>query len=177
VRRYRVFGSYDRSEKARREFKTFGLLRRNGIPVPRPLYLDAQEAILDTPGIVTSYVPGTQIESPADPVGWARSLAAMLARIHAVPCDAATGAFLLDADFEASWFVRSETPPANMRAHPDGVAVWEMARDLWPGLRPVPATLVHIEYWPGNILSDGGQITAIVDWEEAARESTWPTAA
>lgn len=31
VRRYKVFGNYDRGEKARREFKTFELLQRNGI--------------------------------------------------------------------------------------------------------------------------------------------------
>jgi aminoglycoside phosphotransferase (APT) family kinase protein len=55
-----------------------------------------------------------------------------------------------------------------MRAHPDGKAVWEMARDLWPGLRPVPPTLVHIDYWPGNILWHRGRIAAVVDWEEAA---------
>ena len=32
----------------------------------------------------------------------------------------------------------------------------------------MPPTLVHIDYWPGNILWRGGQIAAIVDWEEAA---------
>jgi aminoglycoside phosphotransferase (APT) family kinase protein len=32
----------------------------------------------------------------------------------------------------------------------------------------VPETLVHIDYWPGNILWDQGRITAVVDWEEAA---------
>ena len=28
--------------------------------------------------------------------------------------------------------------------------------------------MVHIDYWPGNVLWDQGQITAVVDWEEAA---------
>ena len=27
---------------------------------------------------------------------------------------------------------------------------------------------MHIDYWPGNVLWDQGQITAVVDWEEAA---------
>ncbi|MGD8998201.1 MAG: phosphotransferase, partial [Anaerolineae bacterium] len=152
VRRYQVFGSYDRGEKARREFKAFELARQHGIPAPRPLYLDEEGALLGAPGIVTDYVLGSQIASPDDPVGWARALAAMLARIHAVPCDAATREFLLDANAEASWFLRSATVPDYMRAHPDGEAVWEMARDLWASLRPVPPTLVHIDYWPGNVL-------------------------
>ncbi|MGD9029595.1 MAG: phosphotransferase [Anaerolineae bacterium] len=168
VRRYQVFGSYDRGEKARREFKAFELVRQHGIPAPEPLYLDEAGAVLGIPGIVTTYVPGSQVESPSDPTSWARALAAMLARIHAVPCDAAARQFLLDANSEASWFLRSATVPDYMRAHPDGEAVWAAARDLWPSLHPVRPTLVHIDYWPGNILWHRGQIAAVVDWEEAA---------
>jgi aminoglycoside phosphotransferase (APT) family kinase protein len=168
VRRYQVFGSYDRGEKARREFKAFELVYQHGIPAPQPLYLDEQGAILGIPGIVTRYVTGTQIESPSDPIGWARALAAMLARIHAIPCDATTQNYLLDANSEASWFLRSGTVPDYMDAHPDGAAVWQLARELSPNLQQVQPALVHIDYWPGNVLWHRGQITAIVDWEEAA---------
>jgi aminoglycoside phosphotransferase (APT) family kinase protein len=168
VRRYQVFGNYDRGEKARREFKTFKLLQRNGIPSPQPLYLDERGAVLGIPGIVTSYVPGTQIESPSDPMTWARALASMLAKIHAVPCDIETADFLLDADAEATWFLRSNTVPEYMETHPDGAAVWHIARDLLPKLQPVQPTLVHIDYWSGNVLWDQGRITAVIDWEEAA---------
>jgi aminoglycoside phosphotransferase (APT) family kinase protein len=168
VRRYKVFGSYDRGEKARREFKAFELLHQHGIPVPQPLYLDEQGTMLGIPGIVTRYVSGTQIESPSDPVGWARALAAMLARIHAIPCASAATDFLLDANAEATWFLRSGTVPDYMQAHPDGVAVWQAVRDLSSNLQQVQPTLVHIDYWPGNVLWDRGQITAVVDWEEAA---------
>lgn len=168
IRRYAVFGNYDRGEKARREFKTFELLQRNGIPAPRPLYLDEKGAILGTPGIVTSYVPGEQIASPPDPESWARSLATMLAKIHSVPCDTTTKSFLLDANSEATWFLRSGSVPDYMKAHPDGAVVWQTAHDLWPDIQQVPAGLVHIDYWSGNILWDAGRIIAIVDWEEAA---------
>jgi aminoglycoside phosphotransferase (APT) family kinase protein len=168
VRRYKVFGNYDRGEKARREFKTFELLQRNGIPSPQPLYLDEQGAVLGTPGIVTSYVSGTQIQSPSDPASWARALAAMLVRIHSTPCGPVAEGFLLDADSEATWFLRSGTVPDYMEAHPDGAAVWRMAHDLSPNRQQVQPALVHIDYWPGNVLWDQGQITAIVDWEEAA---------
>jgi aminoglycoside phosphotransferase (APT) family kinase protein len=142
LRRYRVFGDYDRGEKALREFKTLELVQQHGIPVPRPLYLDEDGVILGVPGIVTGYVPGGQIGSPVDPVNWARALAAMLARIHAVPCDAAAREFLLDADSEASWFLRSESVPDYMREHPDGELVWGAAQTLRPNLRMVPETLV-----------------------------------
>jgi aminoglycoside phosphotransferase (APT) family kinase protein len=168
VRRYRVFGSYDRGEKARREFRAFELARRHGIPAPLPVYLDDQGAMLGTPGIVTQYVQGTQVTSPLDPTAWARALAEMLARIHQVPCRPETEGFLLDANSEASWFLRSGTVPDFMRANSQGAVVWKMARDLLPGLRKVEPTLVHIDYSPGNVLWSEGRISAIVDWEEAA---------
>jgi aminoglycoside phosphotransferase (APT) family kinase protein len=168
VRRYQVFGSYDRGEKARREYKTFELLQRFGIPAPQPLYLDEEGAVLGSPGIVTSYVPGRQIEDPPDPIGWAHALAAMLAKIHAVPCDQAAQKFLLDGDAEASWFINSDTVPDYMAWHPDGQEVWNIVRSLAPKLRPAAPVLLHIDYWPGNILWDQDRISAVLDWEEAA---------
>lgn len=168
VRRYAVFGDYDRGEKARREFKTLELLHGQGIPVPTPFFLDDAGVVLGTPGIVTRYVPGELVLSPADPIDWAEKLARMLARIHAVPVGGAARSFLLDADAEASWFLRPEAPPAFMRAHPDGEAVWGTARALWSRARRESPGLVHVDYWSGNVLWDGGEIAAVVDWEEAA---------
>jgi aminoglycoside phosphotransferase (APT) family kinase protein len=58
--------------------------------------------------------------------------------------------------------------PDYLQAHPDGPAVWNAVHSLYPGLRHVEPGLVHIDYQPGNILWDGKQISAILDWEEAA---------
>jgi aminoglycoside phosphotransferase (APT) family kinase protein len=168
IRRYAVFGSYDRGQKAHREFKALELAQRHGIPVPEPLYLDDTGQLLGTPGIVTRFVPGDLVSAPPDPARRARSLATMLARIHSVPCDAAARTFLLDADAEASWFLRTGSAPDYMRAHPDGVSAWQTIHDLWPNREPAPAGLVHIDYWSGNVLWGAGRIVAVVDWEEAA---------
>jgi aminoglycoside phosphotransferase (APT) family kinase protein len=167
VRRYAQRGS-DWPGKARREFKTLALLQGHGVPAPTPLYLDEDGALLDASGIVTDYVPGEQIYAPPDPLAWARALATTLARIHSIPCDATAQSFLLDANPEAVWFLRSGVVPDYMSAHPDGASVWQMVHDLWPHIRQVPTTLVHLDYWPGNVLWARGQITAVVDWEEAA---------
>jgi aminoglycoside phosphotransferase (APT) family kinase protein len=168
VRRYQVFGHYDRGQKARREFAALECAYQNGIPAPQPLYLDDTGDLLGIPGIVTPCVPGAQIESPADPIAWARALAEMLARIHAIPLDIAPRSLLLDANDEATWFLHSEKVPEYMQAHPDGERVWRALKTGFPRLKPVPPTLVHVDYWPGNILWNGDQISAVVDWEEAA---------
>ena len=35
-------------------------------------------------------------------------------------------------------------------------------------MKPVPPALVHIDYWSGNILWQEEEISAVLDWEEAA---------
>jgi aminoglycoside phosphotransferase (APT) family kinase protein len=167
VRRYAESGG-DRAGKAHREFKTLVLLQEHGVPAPNPLYLDGDGALLGSPGIVTGYVPGEQIYAPPDPSSWARALATMLTRIHSIPCDATTQRTLMDANSEAIWFLRSGVVPAYMSAYPDGARLWQAVYDLLPHIRQVSPRLVHLDYWPGNVLWAQDRITAVVDWEEAA---------
>jgi aminoglycoside phosphotransferase (APT) family kinase protein len=168
VRRY-VYGK--RAEKARVEFAALRFLQDDDVPAPRPLYLDADGALLCRPGIVIGYVPGQLIEDPGDhpggPFSWAREMASMLARIHAIP-GAQARDLLFDANSEATWFLRDGTVPGYMQAHPDGTRVWQAVHDLLPALDPVPPALVHIDYWRGNVLWEQGRISAVVDWEEAS---------
>jgi aminoglycoside phosphotransferase (APT) family kinase protein len=168
VRRYQASGHYDRGQKARREFAALQCACQNGIPAPQPLYLDDTGDLLGIPGIVTPYVPGVQIESPTNVNAWARTLAEMLARIHAVPVDGTPRSLLLDANDEATWFLHSGKVPEFMQAHPDGERVWKTVKTSFPRLDPVPPSLVHVDYWPGNVLWEEDQISAVVDWEEAA---------
>ena len=92
----------------------------------------------------------------------------MLVQIHAVPCSATGQSFLLDADSEAAWFLRTGAPPEYVQAHPQGMAVWQTAHDHFPRLEKTRPALVHIDYRPGNVLWDENGISAVVDWEEAA---------
>ena len=67
VRRYKVFGEYDRGEKARREFKTFQLLNQHKVPAPEALFLDDTGVVLGIPGIVTRFVEGSlMMDTPTD---------------------------------------------------------------------------------------------------------------
>ncbi|HLW00463.1 MAG TPA: phosphotransferase [Ktedonobacterales bacterium] len=173
IRRYAQFGSYDRGEKARREYSTLALLQAHGVPAPLPLYLDDTGAILGTSGIVVSFAPGKQNANPATPVRWARTLAIMLARIHAISCEQnergeRPAECLLDGNSEAIWFAQTEAVPDSLLAHEDGPSLWREVHALRQQLRPVPARLLHVDYWPGNILWQGEQISAVLDWEEAA---------
>jgi aminoglycoside phosphotransferase (APT) family kinase protein len=169
VRRYKVFGNYDRGEKAGREFKTLELLNRYQAPTPRPLLLDESGDTLGSPGIVVSFVPGRlKMDTISDPMDWARKLAYTLANIHSIPCGEEEQSFLLKGNAEATWFLNFEGPPTYLQEYPGGSEVWRILRDHFPKIQTVPPVLLHIDYWSGNILWYENEISAVIDWEEAA---------
>ena len=168
MRRYVVFVSYDRGEKAEREFKTLALLQQHHIPAPMPLLLDKNGDLLGSPGIVTSFVPGQQIISPTNEANWIAELAKTLARIHAIPLTATEKAFLLNGNEEVTWFLNDGRVTEQMSAYPDGTAVWHAVHDLLTTIQPVPPALTHVDHWTGNILWHNQHVSAVLDWEEAS---------
>jgi len=169
VRRYQEYGGYDRGEKARREFKAFELIHAHGIPGPEALLLDDTGEILGVPGIVTRLVPGAlRLDAPDEPLAWARSLAVMLAKIHGIPLDEQARSFLLEANGEATWFLGGESAPKFMQKFPGGARLWQAIHERYRYLQPATPALVHLDYWVGNVLWEAGEISAVLDWEEAA---------
>jgi aminoglycoside phosphotransferase (APT) family kinase protein len=169
VRRYKIFGNYDRGEKARREFQTFELINRYQVPAPQALMLDDSGDILGSPGIVVSFVPGhLRMDAVSNPIDWARKLAHTLAKIHSIPCSEEEQSFLLHGNAEATWFLNSERPPAYMQEYPGGAEVWQILREEFPTIQTVSPVMLHLDYWSGNILWHENEISAVIDWEEAA---------
>lgn len=169
VRRYKVFGDYDRGEKARREFKTFELLNQHKVPAPEALYLDETGDVLEIPGIVTRFVKGSlMMDTPPEPLDWARKLARTLAKIHSISCGEEEQKFLLKGNAEATWFLKYDLPPQYMQEYPGGADLWHMLRELSPKIQADAPVLLHIDYWSGNILWYENEISAVIDWEEAA---------
>lgn len=169
VRRYKIFGDYDRGEKARREFKTFELLNKHKVPAPEPLLLDEVGDILGSPGIVTGFVDGNLLmDVPPDSISWARKLATILAKLHSIPCGKDEQEYLLNGNAEAAWFLKSSEPPGYMQDYSGGVDLWHTLRDLYSHFYADTPSLLHIDYWSGNILWHRNEISAVLDWEEAA---------
>ena len=54
-------------ERATADFHGLRIARKHGIPAPEPVLLDATGELLGTPGIVTTFVDGTQNANPARP--------------------------------------------------------------------------------------------------------------
>ena len=152
------------------EFRALQLLHRRGIPVPSPLLLDQDGSMLGLPGIVTDFVPGAQIEPPTEAPRWgemAATNARMLARIHQTPFGEADTVFLMDGNVEVAWFIKSGVMPDDIKRDSDGAMVWQLVNEHWCKRLAVPSRFQHTDYWSGNILWLGDEISAVVDWEEA----------
>lgn len=135
---------------ARREFELLGHLHRAGVPVPRALLLDDRSP---HPFFAMEFVEGTRDL----PVDGAEQMAEMLSRVHAVPLAGAPP--LPDR----------EDPVANLPAY---LGADRVALRAWLADRPVALTarrtLLHGDYWPGNVLWCGAACVALLDWEDAA---------
>jgi aminoglycoside phosphotransferase (APT) family kinase protein len=146
------------------------MLNQYQVPSPEMLYLDETGEVLEIPGIVSKFVDGKLFVDtvPADPFDWASKLAKTLAKIHSIPCGEEEQKFLLQGNSEATWFLNSDSPPQYMQDYPGGTDLWYLIKKLYPQLESVPPTLMHIDYWSGNILWHEDEISAVSDWEEAA---------
>jgi len=76
--------------------------------------------------------------------------------------------FLLKGNAEATWFLNSEGPPVYMQEYPGGAELWQILHSQFPKIQNVSPALLHLDYWSGNILWHEDEISAVIDWEEAA---------
>lgn len=134
----------------RRELLAMQDARRGGIPVPD---VRATGLWQQRPVMLLSWLPGTTLGQEALAHPWRLwslgvEFGRMQAAIHAVPSSVA----LQSAG--ADWIGL---------AGPEEMALQERLR----GLPPRRASLLHLDYHPFNVLTDGRRITGVLDWTNA----------
>jgi aminoglycoside phosphotransferase (APT) family kinase protein len=148
----RVLHMAEGEEFARRERLAFAACAAAGVPAPR---LEASGTFEGLPALVLTWCPGRPLLSSIEKRPWSlwrlsRLFGRMQARVHAVapPPELAEGA-------PEDWLSR----------------VGEEHRRLVEpakALRPVTSSLIHMDFHPLNVVSDGRAITGVVDWSRAA---------
>jgi aminoglycoside phosphotransferase (APT) family kinase protein len=144
------------------EFNLLRTLEREGFAVPAPRLLDLSGTILPTPYMVMALVDGSTDVASSELPDALRQMASYLSRLHAIDIES--------IDLPA--LPCRDDPTANtMRYLPD-TSLGERIRaahgrhgPIRPTNRP---TLLHGDYWPGNVLWRDGKIAAVIDWEDAA---------
>jgi aminoglycoside phosphotransferase (APT) family kinase protein len=139
-----------KDEDCRREARVMRAAATGGLPVPA---VCAEGAWRDRPALLLSWCAGRPLlhEVRARPWrAWRLAVAAgrMLARLHRV------------------------APPELRRAEEAWTGwVGPLDAKLTARLRalaPEPGALIHLDYHPLNLLTDGREITAVLDWTNAA---------
>lgn len=160
----RQHGAVDRQRNpqiAADEFKLLQMVAEAGVAVPQPIYVDPTGALLGTPALVVEFVEGTSEFTPSDVDHFTHQLALQLHNIHALDA----------ARFELDFLPKQSTilppPPVQLDESLSERRI-RQALEGWD-VRPHtnPPTLLHGDYWPGNILWQGEKLAAVIDWEDA----------
>ncbi len=147
------------------EFYLLTRLYDSGLAVPRPLYYDESGAILPTPYIVVGFVDGVTDFAPTNLDDYLRQMAEHLARLHQEPVTDEDRQRLARQSARLERLMRQR--PAALDESIDEGRIRDALEPHWPPASSHPPALVHGDFWPGNVLWRAGQVTAIIDWEDA----------
>lgn len=143
------------------EAKALGLCERLGLPTPRVLRRDDEAA-----AIILDFVEGAPLFAPTNIEAAMRAMADTLVRIH----ECKVGG---DADFLQPISNRAQRMiadvPKSLDESLDEDRVRRVLGSLWPWSQENPDTLLHGDYWPGNLLWRSEELCCVIDWEEPAK--------
>jgi aminoglycoside phosphotransferase (APT) family kinase protein len=161
VRRHGAIDKGHDPEIATDEYRLLSTLHGAGLPVPKPILVDPSGEIFERPCLVVEHIDGVTEVAPDAVPDAIRTMADLLARLHAID----------PAPLDLGFLPRREDPIAGVLAYlsatPEPDRVRAAVTDAALARANVPA-LLHGDYWPGNILWRDGGIAAVIDWEDAA---------
>ena len=143
------------------EFKLLQILHSVGLAAPKPYYFDQSGQIFSTPYVVIEFIEGAPAFNPTDPDDLMLQLATHLAQIHRVD------ATKLDLAFLPSLGKGFGPRPAILDHTLDEGQIRDRLESIWPISPQNRASLLHGDFWPGNVLCRDGRIVAVIDWEDA----------
>lgn len=166
LRRYGAADAARNPQIAADEQRLLALLHAQGVAVPAPLGSGPAGDLFPTPWIAIEYVDGTPDERPADLDNALALLAAHLRSVHRLDAAAHDLAFLPD-QARAVACLLAERPARLDEALGEG-RIRDTLGAAWPPPPRNRPTLLHGDFWPGNVLWRDGRLVAVIDWEDAA---------
>ncbi len=160
VRRHGEVDLSHNAHIARDEFRLLQIARLHGLAVPEPRFVDESCELFPAPVLVIGYVDGETEFAPSDLAGYLARMAAQLARIHGVPDSP-------DLDFLPRQDKGFGERPDVLDLSLGEDRIRDALESAWPLSQANPSTLLHGDYWPGNVLWHEGRIAAVIDWEDA----------
>lgn len=144
------------------EAKALGLCERLGLPAPRVLHRDDEAA-----AIILDFVEGAPLFAPTHIEAAMRAMAETLVRIHECKVGSDDAEFLQNISNRAERMIADVPKVLDDSLNEDRIR--RVLGSLWPWPQENPDTLLHGDYWPGNILWRNEELCCVIDWEEAAK--------
>jgi aminoglycoside phosphotransferase (APT) family kinase protein len=155
---------YENPRAAANEFALLQSLTASGLPAPAGCLLCESGAPLGASFLLIEYIDGAPDFAKAIGPDSIRQLAEQLVRIHRTPF-VGTGLEALPRYVPRFVHQRERVyPDASMR----GAEIRDVLSRSWAPRTANAPTLLHGDYWPGNVLWNGGRLVGIVDWEESS---------
>lgn len=159
------------------EFAVLKAVERTAVPAPVVRWLDAEGKWFGRPSLIMRRAPGTcdyYVLNGSRPLeertALAEQLCDLLVTVHKVDWRAAGLGDVLDDPGEWASIVEVDQWEAVLRrdqreAYPEIDLAAQWLRSTAP--RAQHTVLVHGDYKPGNVLLEGSEVTALLDWELA----------
>ncbi len=164
----RQHGEIDRQHNphiAADEFRLLGILQSAGVAAPKPYYLDQSGEIFSIPCLIIEYIEGQTEFTPVNLPDFLHQMALQLSRIHTIDDATADLSFLPQ---QAQLYTdKLSTRLARLDDLLDEGRIRDTLERIWPLPAVHPSTLLHGDFWPGNLLWKEGQLVAVIDWEDA----------
>ena len=127
--------------------------------MPEPLLLDVSRSVLPSPFLVMEMVEGTTVVDKNRLQEALHQMADFLLLLHNLDVEA----------LGLSQLPRGEDPVLGALEYVPDTASQAALRAAIArrGTKPTRTTLLHGDFWPGNILWKDNKLAAVIDWEDA----------
>ena len=142
------------------EFALQTVLFDTGLSVPEPLFVDVSCSLLPSPYLVMAMIEGTTVVAE-------RHLQKALHQM----ADFLTCLRNLDVEtLGSTQLPRREDPVSGALNYVPDTSSWSKLRSSIAGWETTAFkdSVLHGDFWPGNVLWKENQIAAVIDWEDAA---------
>ena len=150
------------------EFEVLKALSMHGVKAPQPLFLDESKSIFDTDYIVVEYIEGEPVYAPVNLDSYVQRITDFLLSIHSINADSG-----IDLSFMTDQRHRLTKEFGKMPGRLDHSLREEELRrilaDCYPPARFNRSSLIHGDFWPGNVIFDKEEksVAGVLDWEDA----------
>jgi aminoglycoside phosphotransferase (APT) family kinase protein len=150
---------------ARHEFDVLKTLYDSGLPVAQAHYLDESCEVYPIPYLIIDYIEGATVFSPHDLPDFIQQSAGLLAKIHQVKQPLSALNFLSKRADHVLWWIHYQ--PEQLDEELDEGRLRDHLRTLFPLKNVNDSTLLHGDFWSGNLIWQHGKLSRVIDWEDA----------